>query len=447
MKSELQVRAEKALERFRAQARGPIVVEFAGLPKAGKTTTISQVHAFLRRCGFRTEIVVERASVCPIKDKKHFNFNVWTACTTLTQVLEKTQAPPRADDPDILILDRGVFDSICWFDVMSGLSRVRRSDKERIEEFLLCEDWRARISGVVMMMADPKEALERERGLLPVEGAGGSIMNEEVLKQMRRVLEGTANRLGRFFKIADFDTSSTEFKGNPKATCEAVASQVLSWIEGELEEFILSVEKTEVSDVFSEKQYILNGQATKLVEKFQTRGNFKPRAGVEADASRVQALPVVVVRNKSGKILRLFRKEGDSASPLHGRFVIWAGGHVRREDAEGGRSAILWGALRELQEELRLCVEPESLLLKGAVYFDNGKSASKHVAIVYEWRAPTEDVEVALCNSEFIERRGTSLKGDFVSPTELLAETEKAPIEEWTALIARNLLSLQFADA
>src|SRR5438067_12417683 len=106
MKSSLQLRAEKALESFRARSRGPVVIEFAGLPKAGKTSTISQVHAFFRRCGFRTEIVVERASVCPIKDKKHFNFNVWTACTTLTQLLEKTQAPPRPDDPDILILDR-----------------------------------------------------------------------------------------------------------------------------------------------------------------------------------------------------------------------------------------------------------------------------------------------------------------------------------------------------
>lgn len=441
MKSELQKRAEVALERFRSQARGPIVVEFAGLPKAGKTTTISQIHAFFKRCGFRTEVVVERASVCPIKDKKHFNFNVWTACTTLTQVLEKTQAPQRSDDPDVLILDRGVFDSICWFDVMSGLARIRREDKEKIEGFLLCEDWRARISGVVLMVSDPQESLDRERGLLPVEGAGGSIMNEEVLRQMRRVIEGTASRLSGHFKIASFDTSSQKLKGDPKATCEAVAGQVLDWIEDELEERILSVERSVVTDLFADKAFVSDGSATTLVERFRSGGSFEPRAGVEADESRIQALPVVVVRNKSGKVLRLFRKERDTKSALHGKFVIWAGGHVRREDAEGGRSPILWGALRELQEELKLCVEPEALQLRGAVYFDGGKSASKHVAIVYEWRAPTEDVEVALCNSEFFERRGTSLRGDFVAESDLLQEVSVEPAEEWTALIARNLLS------
>src|SRR5713101_5738099 len=141
MKSELQIRAQDAATRF-GGARKPIVFEFAGVPKAGKTTTLNQIQAFLRRCGFRVEVVIERASVCPIRDKKHSNFNVWTACTTLAQVLYKTQEPPRADDPEILILDRGIFDSICWLVLMERLARIRRQERELIERFLLIEDWR-----------------------------------------------------------------------------------------------------------------------------------------------------------------------------------------------------------------------------------------------------------------------------------------------------------------
>jgi hypothetical protein len=107
MKSELQIRAETAAARF-GKARKPIVFEFAGVPKAGKTTSLSALHAFLKRCGFLVEVVIERASVCPIRDKKHANFNVWTACTTLAQILEKTQNPPRPDDPHILIPSAGL---------------------------------------------------------------------------------------------------------------------------------------------------------------------------------------------------------------------------------------------------------------------------------------------------------------------------------------------------
>lgn len=86
MKSVLQDRVEAAALRFNG-ARKPIVIEFAGVPKAGKTSTLGQIQAFLKRCGFRVDVVIERASVCPIRDKKHANFNIWTACTTLSQIL------------------------------------------------------------------------------------------------------------------------------------------------------------------------------------------------------------------------------------------------------------------------------------------------------------------------------------------------------------------------
>lgn len=152
MKSELQTRAEAAAARF-GTARKPIVFEFAGVPKAGKTTTLAALQGFLKRCGFLVEVVVERASVCPIRDKKHFNFNVWTACTTLAQVLEKTQNPPRPDDPHILILDRGLFDSIVWLTLMERLDRLRPEERQTIEKFLRIDDWRKRISAVFVMLS------------------------------------------------------------------------------------------------------------------------------------------------------------------------------------------------------------------------------------------------------------------------------------------------------
>jgi hypothetical protein len=183
-KSELQKRTEIAASRFVEIARKSVVIEFAGVPKAGKTTTLGQIQAFFKRCGFKVEVVVERASVCPIKDKKHVNFNIWTACTTLAQILEKTQNPPRPDDPHILILDRGIFDAICWLRVMERLQRIRGAERETVEKFLLIPDWRNRISGVIFMTVSPKEAMKREQGMLPVIGGQGSVMNESVLNQM-----------------------------------------------------------------------------------------------------------------------------------------------------------------------------------------------------------------------------------------------------------------------
>lgn len=444
MKSDLQERAEAARARFDG-ARKPVVLEFAGVPKAGKTTTLNQIHAFLKRCGFRVEVVVERASVCPIRDKKHANFNVWTACTTLSQILQKTQTPARPDDPDILILDRGLFDAVCWFAVMERLARIRRAEREQIEQFLLMEDWRRRITGVIVMTAAPRVSMQREKGDLPVEGSGGSIMNEDVLRQMLDTTRATVTRLAEQFRIFEVDTSSGS--RDRRQTAERVAGLVLDLIEEQLDEHILRLPAEEAAALFRDRTCIDRRLAERLMARFASKGEFASRDDVESDASLVQALPVVVVRNRSGRILRLRRRERRPDNPLHEKVVIWAGGHVRRED-NGDQGSIRRCAVRELQEELRLSVEAGELELLGAVWIrggvrsKNGGRTRLHVAIVFEWHAQTDDVAVALSATEFFERRGTSLSGTFVSAEDLAADIDRGSVSEpWSVEIARHLLT------
>lgn len=442
--SDLQIRAENAAERFAETARKPIVIEFAGVPKAGKTTTLGQLQSFLKRCGFRVEVVIERASVCPIRDKKHSNFNVWTACT-LAQILEKTQDPPRIDDPHILILDRGLFDSICWLTMMERLERIRTDDRKMIEEFLLIDDWKERITGVIVMTASPQDAMEREKGFLRVD-AKGSIMNPEVLQRMLDNTKQTVERLKRDFRIYTIDTSSGETKNNPKRTAEKVVDIVLSLVEEQLQEDILCLPKNTIANLFQDKIVLDASEAPTLSKLFTQSGEFHPREEVEDNRELVQALPVIVVRNKRGDVLRLRRREKSEQKILHEKIVIWAGGHVRKEDAKDGDSLIQC-ALRELQEELRLSLESKDLSLIGAIYADLGESTSKHVALVYEWRAETDDVAVALSSAEFFERRGTSLSGKFVSLQELgnCIDTKRLT-EVWSKKIVNELLGQNVSE-
>lgn len=114
---------------------------------------------------------------------------------------------------------------------------------------------------------------------------------------------------------------------------------------------------------------------------------------------------------------------------------------MRSEDNREGQ-AILKCITRELEEELRLRVNPDSVSLLGAIYLEDSKSSGKHVAIVYEWRAPTDDVEVALSNAEFFERRGTSLSGKFVELEDIVKEMNTGKNEEpWSGYIIREFLA------
>jgi hypothetical protein len=318
MKSHLQERAEAAVERF-GNARQPIIIEFAGVPKSGKSSTIGALQSFLKRCGFKVEVVIERASVCPIRDKKHFNFNVWTSCTTLVQILEKTQTPPRPEDVQILILDRGIFDAVCWLNFMVGVGRLNPTDRDIIKRFLLLGDWKRRISGVIAMTVSPKDAMTREQGLLPVEGGKGSIMNETILQKMADALDATVSEIASDFTV--FRVNSSDRKFNAPATAEVVADFVLGVIESHLDEEILSIPANSLRKVFGGKG-ALDAQSTQpLMRAIQEEGVFQAREIVEKDDTRVQIIPVAVVRNRSGDILAIFcnyagRKELQKTSSI-----------------------------------------------------------------------------------------------------------------------------------
>jgi predicted NUDIX family phosphoesterase len=446
VKSALQVRAEEAAKRF-GNARKPIVLEFAGVPKAGKTSTIGALQAFLKRCGFKVQVVGERAAVCPIRDKTHPNFNVWTVCTTLVEILEKTQDPPREDDPQILILDRGLFDSLCWLTLMEKLGRVRHREYQILENFLRIDDWRKRISAVFVMTVTPRDALKREGGLLPVEiDQGGikegSVMNKSMLDLILRTTAETAERMKNEFRVHQIETSLENVKDPAKKVAEKVAGLALDVIEEHLQEDILWLPKSDILNAFNGKRFIPSDVAAALVGRFLKEGKYGARDEVEKDKTRIQALPVVVIRNKSGDVLCLRRKEKNQNNPLNEKVVVWAGGHVRKEDQLNGQTLVQC-ALREVREELRLSLDSEELELRGAVYSEiGGERTQKHVGIIYEWKAKTDDVEVVLSRAEFFERRGTSQSGTFLPVKEVAEKVDTGKMaEEWSVEIVRGFLA------
>ena len=224
---------------------------------------------------------------------------------------------------------------------------------------------------------------------------------------------------------------------------------ILSLVEGHVDENILSCPKELVTELFAGECFIERSKAESLTEIFRgPSATYRPRDEVERDNSVVQALPIVVVRNADGEVLRLRRREKSNNNSLHNKIVIWAGGHVRCEDADNG-DPLTHCAIRELEEELRLQVERSSLRLMGAVYFGNGEGISKHVGIAYEWRAKTNDVSAVLSRSEFFEKIGTSLSGSFCSVERLAddarsknaGEKREKLDEPWSVELIRNCLA------
>src|SRR5207302_1111881 len=127
---------------------------------------------------------------------------------------------------------------------------------------------------------------------------------------------------------------------------ESVADLTLDVIEEQLREEILCVPHAILSTFFKGGTCLKQGNARALINSFANQGQFLPRDQAERNQELVQAIPTVIIRNKTGEILRLRRKEATESNPLHEKLVIWAGGHVRVEDGRNGQ-AVLRCAVRE----------------------------------------------------------------------------------------------------
>ena len=173
--------------------------------------------------------------------------------------------------------------------------------------------------------------MQREKGLLPVERKEGSIMNEKVLAQMLNTTRETSKSLKKKFRIFEIDTSA-ERKGGVKQIAEAVANLALNVIEEHLREDVLSLPGEDVIRTFAGRRCLNSSEAAALAGLFVKSGNYMPREEVEADNTRVQALPMVVVRNKSGRVLRLRRKGRDRQQPFERE-----DGHLDRRTRAKGR--------------------------------------------------------------------------------------------------------------
>ena len=119
--------------------RRPIIIEFSGSPKAGKTSCINSLRQFLKRNGFEVEVIQERASICPVSDKQSPMFNVWTSCMSLAGLIGIVE--DKKSTCDVIILDRGVFDALCWFEWLTACNKMESDFQKKVCEFLLRKEF------------------------------------------------------------------------------------------------------------------------------------------------------------------------------------------------------------------------------------------------------------------------------------------------------------------
>ena len=98
----------------------PFVVEFSGLPRTGKSTSIEKVYEFFKQANFQIDKTKEPAQIIKEmltneqrKSMSNLDFNNKTLEISREELSKKLES-----NNDIIIQDRGVIDNYFWYQMM-----------------------------------------------------------------------------------------------------------------------------------------------------------------------------------------------------------------------------------------------------------------------------------------------------------------------------------------
>lgn len=426
--------------------RRPIVIEFCGSPKAGKTSCINSLNIFLKRNGFKTAILSEQASFSPISDKHNPVFNVWTCSSAINEINEKMDKAQHGEEIDVIISDRGIFDALCWFKWLKSQQHMNKKEYKILTEFATLYRWQKNIDLVYVFMVSPEESIKREYANLLTQKRG-SIMREDVLEQYLASVKETMQEYEKDFR-AVYKIDTTEKQQNDVG--HEVTSKTLEVLKNMLIEKVgyLKLSTLSLTDGFND---------LKKLEPQLNKYKFNNRDIVEDDATLIQPIPIaVIVTPKEDKILCI-KKTAQSTpkgSPENGKLLFYAGGHTRQEDeiSDTKKNFLKTSTNtleRELFEELGISISLEDKDPDFCLYTPQYSDKSKrHLAIGWIIHMP-EETKFNLDAYEIVQKKGKSKSGCFLSFYEiekLFRDDKNLYFESWSKEILLKYFKKNFSE-
>lgn len=416
--------------------RRPIVIEFCGSPKAGKTSSITSLNIFLKRNGFKTAVLTERASICPISDKQSPAFNVWTCTSTINEINERIDTANTSveNGVDVIICDRGIFDALCWFRWLESKEKMSEEEYKVLTDFSLLYRWQKNIDLVYIFLASPEESIKREYANLLTDKRG-TIMREDILSEYKLAVMDTLKEYKEYFRATYvIDTTNR----NQNDVGYEVTEKTLQTLKEMLMEKIGFIHKTDLS--FPGGVCCFNT----IQDQFE-HINYGLRDSVENNSDYVQPIAIAVIRSKDNKKILCVKKSPKStekSSPEYGQTLLYIGGHMRKED-KSKKCACFLDVVRntlerELFEELGVSVVVNKTQEPFVIYTPNTEKSKAHIAICWLINID-EDSKIRLDSYELIQKKGSSKSGTFVPIKDILEPEYK--LESWSRTILLELLS------
>lgn len=433
----LEDKAKKLKElKDRHGKRRPVLIEFCGTPKSGKTTSISALNIFLKRNGFNTELINEMASICPIPNKTHPHFNSWTLFSSLAEIIKHYSN----NDIDFILVDRSIFDALCWFQWLNTSNEsspyLDDTTYKSYENLLIGSKLLSSLFSLTLVFkALPEVCLKREFSFLLTEKSG-SIMNENVLSSFNKAIESCLEKYElKFNKIVLFDTTNED---KPEEVNRLVTEKTLDALLGLIKEEIGYLPAA----ISSRLKVGINDFSVIKDEQIY----FGDRDEIET-TENIQPIPIAVITNQSKTkvlIVRKSEKKAEKGSPERNRYLLYTGGHIRQEDKHDDGSSILEifknTLHREIFEEIGESIYPKDID-PFLIYINENKKSKKHLAVCFVIMLNDFDHKsFKIVTDELVKKAGTSKSGHSLTIKEIV-ENYSDEFEPWSANILRHVFN------
>ncbi|TAK64168.1 hypothetical protein [Methylobacter sp.] len=412
--------------------RRPIVIEFCGSPKSGKTSCINSLDLFLRRNNFRTRVLRERASICPVEDKYDPYFNIWTVTSAIAELSEILSNHSKYYD--VVILDRGLFDALCWFSWLQKKQHFDEYEFTSVESFLTMNRWRSVIDLVYVFTAEPKVSMQREFANL-LTRKQGSIMRNPVLTTYKQTLIDMMSKYkDTFGTIEHIDTSEID----QNQVNYNVTKSILDVLNNNISEKVGFINRSQIKASLPEQFNF--SELSCCTDKLQ----FDARCNVEKSSDKVQPIPILIITNIERTkvfVVKKSKKRTSEESPESNKILLYLGGHIRQEDLSySGENDLLWVSRyalhREIKEEIGIDYyanpkdEPFCIWVK-----DNDRS-EKHLAICYIKEVDFNTLKYKLDKNEFVFS-GSTKSGTPQDIATVYKDYDK--LESWSQIILQKV--------
>jgi thymidylate kinase len=168
-----------------AHESSPLVVELAGVPAAGKTSTALALREELSRRSIDSHVIAEAAARSPLKHlKRAWTFNAWTLCQTVADYLEHVGD----SSGSVVIFDRGLIDALAWIRWFRIQRQINDETWNALNNFARIPTWFNRTDLTFVLRVQFDTALRRH-------GRPGQIVNRKTYAELDEAYSATVGEL------------------------------------------------------------------------------------------------------------------------------------------------------------------------------------------------------------------------------------------------------------